>query len=489
MASRTPVLFHGEDLVFFELAPTTFSETSLRRQYLKLVLKYHPDKSNARAGNRERFKQAKEIYERLLHGLQDFKVWCRFRPHLTMVDVVSWTPANTRSFASSAGQPAGMLCDRVLELAPKWHINNMQDQVRESVKDALQQLRFDFAVELDDMAASLTCLEAGETACFFLRGAEQPATPRYRGTSWLGLVGISERGFLPSWGAGRAQALQRFGIDLPVVYTSPVSDTALWYPLAMVDKKGQPVGERVAVDTPAMRFALIIDADVSKRRIKIRRGRNNKQDAWLPEDLTIRGVLFHGMDTAANEVKPEVESGAAQPDDNEIDMESGAAQPDDNEIDMESGAAQPESNRGVWAPPDDDEVDMIIAATVARQLMETRIHKDDPRSDEQVAYDVVQLVWIRESFVRRHGLNWWEPLSPENTRTMWNEDLRALFLEDRGDDDSQPPWKRFKFDHNVFRVWLRERFGNVRAIRKILQEPMDWNTFRELQRRENMMLE
>ena len=62
--------------------------------------------------------------------------------------------------------------------------------------------------------------------------------------------------------------------------------------MAMVNAAGHRIGERVAADVPPMRIILMCTADVSKRRIKIRRGKN-KQDAWLPQDTDLRGEVSH----------------------------------------------------------------------------------------------------------------------------------------------------------------------------------------------------
>ena len=44
---------------------------------------------------------------------------------------------------------------------------------------------------------------------------------------------------------------------------------------------------------------MICEADVAIRRISIRRGQN-KQDAWLPGDIQVRGVMFRIMKDAIN---------------------------------------------------------------------------------------------------------------------------------------------------------------------------------------------
>ena len=85
------------------------------------------------------------------------------------------------------------------------------------------------------------------------------------------MIAISKSGFLPVWGAGRGKALEQFGKDMPVVYTSPVEEQASWYPQAMVDAKGSRVGELVCLGSTPMRVVLICSAADDTKRIKIRR--------------------------------------------------------------------------------------------------------------------------------------------------------------------------------------------------------------------------
>ena len=457
-----PILFSGEHLNFFELTPATLSAASLRSQYVKYVLKYHPDKTG---GQRDmRFEQTHEYYKALLDGLQTFDVWHKYNPELTLADTSDWNVPPTGNAASSTAQPAGYLFDLVREMAPSWHASNMRYHTVDFLEDALREISFAFQHDVADMAASLRNVEVGQAGTFYLCGAVQPAEPRFHGTSWKGLIGILTRGWLPSWGAGRADALARFKVDLPVVYTSSVYDAALWYPVAMVDATGKRIGERVACDVPPLRIVLICKADVTKRRIKIRRRRGNKQDAWLPEDLEICGVSFHMMSAAAND---------------------DAANDDEPEFDLDNH----EPRAGVWAEPSADVPDdeMVVTTLVARQLMLMRIHQDDPRSNGDIAYDVEQLVRLRDQFVREHNLCWWTPLSPDQMKTIFNDDLKALFAADR--DETVQPWKKQKVAHSIFRVWLRERFGHIDGIRATLKEPCCWTTYRELEYRQNEMLE
>ena len=160
----------------------------------------------------------------------------------------------------------------VLHSLPHTHGTWLQHGIRMSKTDvvddlenALEMIGLEFQCSVSDMATLLRHTAKHTSVNFLLRGAEHPAEPRYHGTSWKGLTGIAERGFLPGWGAGRAMALNKFKVYLPVVYTSPVQDVALWYPLAMVDASGSRIGERVAADAHPIRIALICKADVVRR--------------------------------------------------------------------------------------------------------------------------------------------------------------------------------------------------------------------------------
>ena len=55
-------------------------------------------------------------------------------------------------------------------------------------------------------------------------------------------------GFLGVFGAGRYAAFKKFGVDIPVVYVSPLYVCAARYPLALATPQGEPLGEYVADD-------------------------------------------------------------------------------------------------------------------------------------------------------------------------------------------------------------------------------------------------
>ena len=124
---------------------------------------------------------------------------------------------------------------------------------------------------------------------------------------------------------------------------------------------------------------------------------------------------------------------------------------------------------------------MRIRGLVARQCMELRIHKDDQRSHADIAFDYAQLVLLRDHYVRRKFLDWEEPLSQQDQIGIWNEDLHWWFLSERPDNCK----RRKQQLHSIFRVWLRQSFGESQAIRDILRNSCCWATWRELQFRQS----
>ena len=131
----------------------------------------------------------------------------------------------------------------------------------------------------------------------------------------------------------------------------------------------------------------------------------------------------------------------------------------------------------------DIKVGQQIRALVARQCMLLKIHRDDPRSNANIAFDYLQLVRLRHKHVQRKQLNWEAPLSEEDIKNIWKEDLHQLFLDERPKN-----WTKTRSQlHSIFRVWLRESFGNVKAIRDILQNTCSWATWEEIELTQNLM--
>ena len=552
-----PFIFDQQQLDLFDLNASNFSAENLRKQYRMRILQWHPDKG----GNDFQFREGLAAYQDLLGGLGTFGVWLGVTPELTLAETIRPRPIQSRG-SSSAAQPAPDLAPAP-ELAPTFCAAS-QCQLFRSLEEALQEMNFTFNFSVADMAKILRRTPVGKAATFIQSGAARPDPIRFHGTHFRAMIAISRSGFLPVWGAGRGKALEKFCQDKPVVYTSSVADQALWYPQAMVNAKGNRVGELVCLNERPMRVMLICAADVDKRRICIRR-KNNKQDAWLPEDIEVRGVMFFMMNDGINEPKPtprpEARGGVWTNGQCPVDLESSddepvpqgetsAAQPGgfeayvpqqlcDKEVETssdESGSwfngsqpcSEPSSKRprtgaapagsvpsttssptiaaqrgpkraavpATTSSPTtaaqcdpkraDDNVcwqdgEVIsptslfigrklmmkqqIKSKVARQCMLLRIHKDDHRLNADIAYDYAQLVLLRQKYVQRKGLDWEDPLSEQDQKNIWKNELYWLFRSERPEDCC----RKERQLHSVFRVWLRASFGNVEAIRDICE--------------------
>ncbi len=279
-----PMIFDQQQLELFDLDSETLNADSLRKRYHRLLLQWHPDKG----GSDEMCVRGNLVYQNILDGLATFRVWRRSIPDLTLAQTIRPTPRQSRG-CSSAAQPASPASDLVASpvLAPSFS-SGEHCQLFASLEEALAQLHFSFEKSWADMANILRQTPVGDSVTFYQLGAVQPEPIRYHGTSFKALISISERGFLPVWGAGRGRAVEQFGEDKPVVYTSSSEELASWYPMAMVDAKGSRVGELVCSGSTPMRVLLICSADVGNRRIKIRRKKTNKMRGCL---RTLRFVV------------------------------------------------------------------------------------------------------------------------------------------------------------------------------------------------------
>ena len=264
-----PIIFDQQQLDLFELDADNFNAESLRKHYRKYVLKWHPDKG----GTPEVFIRGQSAYQDLLEGLATFGVWRSTIPRLTLAETIRPTPGLSRG-SSSAAQPAPPASDLAPApvLAPSF-LAGKHCHLFPSLEEALQQMHFSFNFSWADMAKILRRTPVGKSVTFYKRGAVQPDLIRCHGTFFRAMIAISESGFLPVWGAGRGKALEQFGEDMPVVYTSSSEEQASWYPQAMVDAKGCRVGELVCLGSTPMRVVLICSAADGKKRIKIRRKR------------------------------------------------------------------------------------------------------------------------------------------------------------------------------------------------------------------------
>jgi hypothetical protein len=517
-----PFFFDQHQLVLFNLDADNLNAESAKKQYMKYILQHHPDKG----GTKDMFVHGNSVYHELLDGLNSFGVWRIANPGVTLAQTIRMTPRLPRG-SSSAAQPAppasGLVPAPVL--APSFLAGECC-HLFPSLEEALQQMHFSFDLSWADMANRLKRTPVGKSVTFYISGAVQPEVARYHGTHFSAMIAISKSGFLPVWGAGRGTALAKFREDLPVVYTAPDPEQASWYPMAMVGAKGRRVGEFVCLDSIPMRVILICSAADDTKRIKIRR-KQNKQDAWLPKDIKVCGVIFRMMEDAINQPtpthNPEARAGvwcqypvSLESSDEESDHqgESSAAQPgefeseecssDESDSSSEPLPTLPKKPRlnpppagsvPLTTPPPttaaqrgrerahDIKVEKQIRGLVARQCMLLRIHKDDRRSHADTAFDYAQLVHLRHQYVERNCLEWEAPLSPEDQKKIWKEELYWLFESCRPENCG----RTMRQLHSVFRVWQRESFGCVHAIRDILRNPCCWATWREIQFRQNLM--
>ena len=233
-----PIIFDQQQLDLFDLDAESFSAESLRKQYRHFLLQWHPDKG----GSTELFTRGHSAYQELLDGLASFDVWRITIPDLTLAQTIRSTSRLSRG-SSSAAQPVPPASDLVPApvLAPSF-LAGKHCHLFPSLEEALQQMHFSFDRSWAYMATILRRTPVGESVTFYKRGAVQPELIRYHGTFFSAMIAISKSGFVPVWGAGRGQALKKFGEDMPVVYTAPDEEQASWYPQAMVDAKGSRVG-------------------------------------------------------------------------------------------------------------------------------------------------------------------------------------------------------------------------------------------------------
>ena len=500
-----PIIFEQQQLDLFGLDAESFNAESLRKQYRQSLLQWHPDKG----GTPELFTRGQSAYQALLDGLASFDVWRITYPDLTLAQTIRPTPRLSRG-SSSAAQPAPPASDLVPApvLAPSF-LAGKHCHLFPSLEEALQQMHFSFNFSWADMANILRRTPVGKSVTFPIRGAVQPELIRYHGTFFSAMIAISKSGFLPVWGAGRGKALEKFREDMPVVYTAPDEEQASWYPQAMVDAKGSRVGELVSLDSAPMRVVLICSAADDTKRIKIRR-KKNKQDAWLPKDIEVCGVIFRMMEDAINPpnptLNPEATAGVwcqypvnletSDESSDESDSSFNGAQPRSEPLPKRPRLnSPPVGSVPLTTPPpttaaqrgreraDDIKVEKQIRGLVARQCMLLRIHKDDHRSHADIAFDYAQLVLLRHQYVKRNGLDWEAPLSEQDQKDIWDQELHSWFLSERPESCSRTTRQL----HSIFRVWLRQSFGEVQAIRDILRNSCCWATWRELQFRQNVM--
>ena len=238
-------VFKQADLDYYGLTPADLNEAELRRHYRAQSLRVHPDKKD---GSTSEFQKAQAVYDRLLMGLKAVRLLQQCGKVSTIFECVSYAP-------SRHARRQNLLQLEDTRLAPTWHPNYLLEQSwysRDTVAHALLDISKYFHMPLFHLVESLQRLKPGEyLSADCRRGVAEhtgDGTWTYHGTSFVPLHCILREGFIGSFGAGRFDAFQKFGVDLPVVYVSPQYECAARYPLALATPQGEILGEYLADD-------------------------------------------------------------------------------------------------------------------------------------------------------------------------------------------------------------------------------------------------
>ena len=275
----------------------------------------------------------------------------------------------------------------------------------------------------------------------------------------------------------------------------------------MADDQGQYCGEVVASDTHCLRVYLTCGVDAKERRVKIRRGGSNHQDAYPTGSVWVTHVTFQAMATAPPEQlqqrrpkedrthepesfsEPE-EHGSVQPpterrpkEDRTPEPESlsepeehGSVQPPTETRPKEDRTPEPESlsepeEHGSVQPPTESPPWQTTDCAGQRLLMRLRNGHRDDRSQTQMALVVKQILSIRQRFLHRNRLNESASLDEHQRKSIWNEDLKAVFtaeMYDHPEDESLSKRRERCKIHGRYRAWIHLAFGVVNTVREIL---------------------
>ena len=452
-----PALFDAADLHFFDLTAEDADEAKLRKSYHKKSLSTHPDKG----GCKEAFQNLGFLYEKLQQGFKTLRVLQEEFPNVTVASVTA--PARTDDHSPRVAPE---------KTAPAWNVRDILQPDLPLIRDAIEGILQYLDVRPDLLHAALRELAVRHEYTCHLRGVEQPAeySRRYHGTSWEGLKQILNRGFLPSYGAGRSYQWRQHRKNGPLVYTSPDKSCASHYPMALVDVQNNQCGEVVARDTKYLRVILTCKVDITTRQIKIRRGRN-KQDAFPADCIIPAAVTFIAFRTAPQEQLQH------------YGLNEWGLQYDSDASDL--------SDSGVEQPAADDR-DTQLERLVQTQLMRMRRSRSesqcetdevagvDHRSQSTVAEAVLKLLEVRAAELQYQGVwndKYRSPLGMVMTdsqiKNAWNVRLKAMFKEVMDDheatDEGLTRRKRRKKTHSRFNSWLFLRFGRKSEIRAILR--------------------
>ena len=441
------IIFQQGDLDYYEMTPAHLDEATLRKCYRARTLRVHPDKTD---GSTKAFLEAQAVYDRLRYGLRHFHELQLTGKVTSIYECVSYKP-------SRSGRCKNLLHLEDIRLAPTWYPQRLLEQSwysPDSVQHALLDLSWSFAMPLCQLVESLCCLKPGE---YFSARCSSGAAEHtddtswsFHGTSFTAMHAIMLEGFLGVFGAGRFAAVKKFGVDMPVVYVSPLYECAARYPLALATPQGEPLGEYVADDVCPLRVVLQCFAPLSKRRIKIRGSKTNHQDAYLPEDVSVHSVIFVACGAA-----PACQGWADRAGE-PIDG-VGATEHDDSDDVADVAATNYYENEFAR----DDDVDGgTLEHQVHSMLVRLRIHVRDPRTALAVADDMLDLLDLRQQFCAQHQIEH-RSLSQEEFNTLWQGPFRDLFFE-----DERGYWAELRGmvqkkarTNSRFYAWVRRRYG------------------------------
>ena len=472
-----PALFDAADLHFFDLTAEDADEAKLRKSYHKKSLFMHPDKG----ASKEAFQYLGFLYEKLKQGFKTLRALQEDIPNATVASVTTSVTENDHSPRDAT------------ELAPAWNVRDILQPVLPLIRDAVRGIVQYLDVMPDTLHDALRKLAVRHEYTCHLRGVGQPAeySRRYHGTSWAGLKQILNRGFLPSYGAGRSYQWHHHKKNGPLVYTSPDKSCASYYPMALVDDQNNQCGEVVARDTKYLRVILTCKVDITTRQIKIRNKRN-KQDAFPADCIIPAAVTFIAFRTAPqeqlqhyglNEWGLQYESDASDLSDSGV--EQPAADDRDTQLERSVQAQLMRMRRHRTATHSESQYETDEVADVSEQVR-------DHRSQSTVAEAVLKLLEVRAAELQYQGVwndKYRSPLgmvmTDSQTKNAWNVRLKAMFKEVMDDheatDEGLSQRKRRKKVHRRFNSWLFLRFGRKSEISNILRHGCPHDVIQRLQ--------
>ena len=103
-------------------------------------------------------------------------------------------------------------------------------------------------------------------------------------------------------------------------------------------------------------------------------------------------------------------------------------------------------------------------------LMRLRHGPTDDRSQTQIALAVQTIMSIRHAFLQRKRLNDMTILAEEHRKSIWNDDMKTIFLREmHGHDRGR--------HHARYRAWAHIALGDIHVVKQILAEGMPADVF------------